>query len=313
MSDANQRANADESTDGDADERTELLRKGDELYEADEYEDAIERYTEAIELDPEDASGYYKRGRAHSSFAQQLQVMGKYDEAPEQFERAFEDLTRAIELNPDHAMAYYKRATAYEMSGRPEESIPDFDRAVELDPEHAKAYRNRGNAYQKLGEYEKAIESYSETIELKPESEFAYNNRGTAYANVGEYEKALDDYGEAIDLNPEYLPAYLNRAELHLQLENPERALDDANEVLALGDGDEITALGLLFVVVSKFLLGEETPAELERYREVCSREFGTRWSPSDLESWLESADLDDETEDRIREAIGLLREHVGE
>jgi tetratricopeptide (TPR) repeat protein len=69
MSDTDLTADAPE-VDDEANERTELLREGDEKYEADEFEAAIDCYDRAIELDPEDASGYYKRGehtvRSHS-------------------------------------------------------------------------------------------------------------------------------------------------------------------------------------------------------------------------------------------------------
>jgi tetratricopeptide (TPR) repeat protein len=312
MSDTDLSADAPE-VDDEANERTELLREGDEKYEADEFEAAIDCYDRAIELDPEDASGYYKRGRAYSSLAQHLQIVGEYEQAPPAFEQAFADLTRAIELEPDHALAYYKRATAYEMSGQPERSLPDFDRAAELDPEYRRTFRNRGNAHLKLEEFEKAVEDYTRTLELKPDSEHTYSNRGTARAKLGQYEEALADFTEAIDLAPDYLPAYLNRVELHLKRDDPERALADAKEVRDLGEKPEVVALGLLFGIISKLLLGEDVSEETTRYREVCSRDFGTRWSSQNVESWLDSAELASETEARIREAVDRMPEHVDE
>ena len=56
-------------------------------------------FSDAIELNPNDAEAYNNRGVAYSN-------KGDYD-------RAIADYTKAIELNPDYVEAYSNRGGAY--------------------------------------------------------------------------------------------------------------------------------------------------------------------------------------------------------
>jgi tetratricopeptide (TPR) repeat protein len=63
--------------------------------------DAVAEYNKAIELDPESAEAYYRRGMSYDSLGE--------------FECAVEDYTEAIRLDPDYPEAYSFRATAHYM------------------------------------------------------------------------------------------------------------------------------------------------------------------------------------------------------
>ncbi len=77
----------------------EYFKKGINFAVNEEWNKAIEAYTSATTLDPNDALTYYNRGYA-------------YDEKGE-YDRAIADYTRAIELNPNDAVAYHNRGYAY--------------------------------------------------------------------------------------------------------------------------------------------------------------------------------------------------------
>src|SRR3990172_5870444 len=64
-----------------------------------EYDNAIEAYTKAIQLDPNYAEAHYNRGLSYSS-------KGQYD-------KAVEDYSRAIIINPNYTDAYYRRGRTY--------------------------------------------------------------------------------------------------------------------------------------------------------------------------------------------------------
>ncbi len=63
------------------------------------YWKAIDDYTKAIKLNPQDAAAYYNRGIAYDD-------LGEY-------QKAIDDYTKAIELAPQDASAYYYRGIAY--------------------------------------------------------------------------------------------------------------------------------------------------------------------------------------------------------
>src|SRR3989337_2417825 len=135
-----------------------------------EYDKAIEAFTSAIALDPNDAVAYNNRGVVYG------RDKGQYD-------RAIEDFNKAIQLDPNDAAAYNNRGLAYDDKGQYDRAIEDYNKAIELDPNLAAAYNSRGYAYNNKGQHDRAIEDYNKAIQLNPNDAVAYNNRGLDYAN----------------------------------------------------------------------------------------------------------------------------------
>jgi tetratricopeptide (TPR) repeat protein len=81
---------------------------------------AIEQFTEAIRLDPQDADAYGNRGLSYGE-------LGEH-------QRAIKDYTEVIRLNPQrkYALAYYNRAMAYSSLGMDEEAARDWAKYREL-------------------------------------------------------------------------------------------------------------------------------------------------------------------------------------
>jgi tetratricopeptide (TPR) repeat protein len=82
---------------------------------------AMQKFNQAIKLDPSRSDGYLGR-------ADVLNAMKQYDEA-------LVDYHRAIEINPDFAQAYANRAIAYSHLNQYKKAIADYEKALELDPE----------------------------------------------------------------------------------------------------------------------------------------------------------------------------------
>ena len=101
-----------------------LFYRGFALHNKSEYEKAIEKYDEAIELNPNYAELYNNRGTAKDELGQHRE--------------AISDLNKAVELNPDFAEAYYNRGLAKGNLGQHQEAIVDYNKAIELNPNYAK-------------------------------------------------------------------------------------------------------------------------------------------------------------------------------
>lgn len=85
---------------------------------ADDNDTALECYTRAIELQPNDGRGYYSRGRIHM--------------AREDWDNGVADFSSAVNLyrrQDWRGDAYYNRARCHEGAGRIEEAIADYDEA----------------------------------------------------------------------------------------------------------------------------------------------------------------------------------------
>ena len=133
------------------------------LRHLEQYENAINDFDRAIELDPKNPKAYHHRGITKYK-------LGKYEEA-------INDFDKTIELNPKSTRAYNNRAIAKGELGKHEEAIKDYDKAIELDPDYSYAYNNRGSAKDELGEYKEAIIDYNEAIESDPNNPSYFHNR----------------------------------------------------------------------------------------------------------------------------------------
>ena len=96
----------------------EHLNKGNAYCDQGEFDEAIQEFTKAIELDPEYALAYNNRGVA-------------YDEKGE-YDKAIADCNKAIELNPELDEPYFGRGLGYMELGQKEKAISDFEKSIEL-------------------------------------------------------------------------------------------------------------------------------------------------------------------------------------
>jgi tetratricopeptide (TPR) repeat protein len=174
-----------------------------------DYDSAIAEYTEAINLNRNDAAVFNYRGNAYCR---------KKD-----YDRAIEDYTKAIKLNPKDAVFFNNRGNAYIEKHDKDRAIADYTEAIRLDPNNAK-YKERfafslseedrykeaskhydlARKYRKNKDYDRAIAEYTEALvfDLASPNSFWLQERGDAYFKKGDYVKALADYESAMIRSP---------------------------------------------------------------------------------------------------------------
>ena len=186
------------------------------------YNLAIENCSIAIRLKPDNADAHNSRGNVYAK-------IGNY-------EQALQDFNEAIRLKPDYVDSYLNRASLYYKQGQYQEAVDDLNKAAPLSSANDLIYFNRGNFNIKLGRYQQALDDFSQSIRLKPDNYEAYNNRAFIYLMFGRYEQALEDYSKAIDLKPDYADAYNNRSFVYLNMGNMVYGCRDAKKACALGN-----------------------------------------------------------------------------
>ena len=120
----------------------EYLSNGNDDFKLGSFDQAIIKYTKAIDINPHLAKAYNNRGVA---YAQEGSLS-----------RAIADFTMAIANDLKDAAAYNNRGHAYAEQGNLSQAIFDYTKAIEINTFYVKAYNNREAAYYKLKEYDKA-------------------------------------------------------------------------------------------------------------------------------------------------------------
>ena len=191
---------------------------GIEEYQKGNYDKAIEYFTEAIELNPNNAIAYHNRGLGY------LKTGSKYTpEGRASLEKAISDYSKAVELKPDYVEAYYHRGITriefihfYDSPfGQAEnelfkEALNDFNKALDLDETFYLSYSGMGNAYDRYGKFDEAVKWYNKALEneekiLQKRGKEAlaaiYYSRGRAYQRV-EDPQAIQDYEKSLEYDP---------------------------------------------------------------------------------------------------------------
>ncbi len=185
------------------------------LWRDENYLKAVESFTEYINLNPDVASGYEKRGLSY-------QELKRYQEA-------LQDYDKAIELSPENSSDIYgNRGHIYSEFGRYQEAINNYDKWLNLDHKTLWPYHYKGMAYRQLEQYDLAIQSWERYVDLRliesanwRESEqaiHAYNNIGWAYIELRQYQEAIESFDKALSVNPDHTQAIAGKNEADKRL-----------------------------------------------------------------------------------------------
>lgn len=140
---------------------------------------AINAWTEALRIDPQNTHAYYERGviraeggdysGAVEDFNQVIRINPKYHNAYLQQDKIFQNLfkdSQVFSLNPKNAVTYLNRGKIHLQFKEYKESIKDFNQALQLNPHLAEAYYNRGKSRRQLKEQKEAIEDFQKAAQL---------------------------------------------------------------------------------------------------------------------------------------------------
>ncbi|MCA0239151.1 MAG: tetratricopeptide repeat protein [Bacteroidetes bacterium] len=196
--------------------------RGYEFQLKSDYENAVEDFNKAIELDDKYTFAYTFRGETYH-------LMNKFDEA-------ISDLNKAIELDDKYSWAYTNRGEIYRQMNKFDEAISDLNKAIELNDKYSWAYANRGETYRQINKFDEAISDLSKSIELDDKFTFAYTYRGETYRQMNKFDEAISDLNKAIELNDKYSWAYASRGETYRQINKFDEAISDLSKSIDLND-----------------------------------------------------------------------------
>lgn len=166
--------------------------RGVALVKAGLYDQAIDSYLKAIDLDANNANVYNNLGIAYRNKGL--------------LQNAIDCYGKAISLYNEYAEVFNNRAVAYNTLGLSQQAILDCNQAIAICPRFSQAYNNRGNAHLRMGQYGLALADYCMAIRLDPRLAQAYTNRALVYNLMGKQALAQRDLATAVRLDPGLRP-----------------------------------------------------------------------------------------------------------
>lgn len=152
-------------------------------------QELIDVYNQLIELEPEFAQAYVRRG------IQQMEA-GKP-------EKALEDFNRAIELGLKTAETYYERVKSYALLGnKKEEAMQDLRTVLELDPRHVRANDDMGYIMFEEDKKRSAYKYLTAAINNDTDNPVTFYKRALINMEEKRYEHAIVDLLDSKTCNP---------------------------------------------------------------------------------------------------------------
>lgn len=169
----------------DSDDVNLISEKADILYYQGKTKEAIAEMSRFVEMAPDFAGGYYKRGF--------------YEDNANMIDDAIEDYTMSISLDPDHTYSYLGRGDQYVKKGETELAHADFNRIIEVDTipstEPLRAY-----AYLAMGEREKGKEFLDSCLNKFPTDAGLRYDAACFYSRSGDVKEALKYMEETLKM-----------------------------------------------------------------------------------------------------------------
>ena len=193
--------------------------------ELNNYQLAIQNYTEAIKIDPNNSNSFINRGL-------QKKDMGN-------IKGALNDFNKAIKLDPNSGAAYHARALSLDTLGRIKDAMNDYNYALELEPSDGLIYYNRGSAKYAQNDFKGALIDFNNAIENNELGADVFYNRALTKYNLRDLQGSLKDYSSSILIDPSQGSAYANRGLIRGELGDEKGLCLDAKKAASLED--EIT------------------------------------------------------------------------
>ncbi len=217
---------------------------GSGFQERGRYEEAAERYREALRLEPRYAD-------AHNNLGIVLQMQHQ----PAQALREFKE---AAALDPNNAATIHNLAKALVSQGRFDEAAPTLQRLVQLRPRLADARVDLGAALAKLGRGDEAATQYAEALRLKPDHAGAHFNLGLLDLERNQIDEARAHFARSAEIDPRDPLTFIYLGSIAVESGDAPSAERDYSAALALApDNSEAHAqLGALLVNTGRVLEG---------------------------------------------------------
>lgn len=242
-----------------ADREAALKEKNlaNELYKAKKFDDAIEHYNKAIELDRSDmtflnnkAAVYFEKADFDECIKQCNLAIDVGRENRADFKLIAKALSRMASAylkknDLEQARTFFQKSLSEHRTpdtltklNEVEKIIKEREMRAYIDPEKSLEEKAKGNEFFNKGDYPTAIKHYSEAIKRNPDDAKIYSNRAACYQKLAEFKMACDDAEQCIKRDPKFVKGYIRKGMALLAMKKATEAGEAFQAALELDENN---------------------------------------------------------------------------
>lgn len=210
-------------------------RRGNDLEGNRSYEDAVNAYDKALELNPKYAAAWCDKGRALSRMAIFPNATGKYNESLKAFDKA-------TELDPQNSTIWALKgqvlssmATFTGNESIYNDSLQALDKALQIDPKNPQAWDFKGSTLMAMRRNNESVEAFDRAIQnigryqgnQTEELSGLWLTRAVVLQQAGRMNEALLSFDKAVQIVPENYDARMMRGRALFNLGEYNRSIED--------------------------------------------------------------------------------------
>ncbi|GAB4472440.1 MAG: hypothetical protein Kow00124_10490 [Anaerolineae bacterium] len=200
----------------------EIAALAEAAYQEGKLTDAIDLYTQAAELEPNNVE-YHRQVARLLIFSAAMQY-GDRREAT--LEQAAQAANRAILADPFSPAGYAIQGKVQDWQGNPEAALSTILRALEIDSTYALGQSYYAEALMDLTRWDQALETIRYALELEPNSVDIRRDYAYILESLGDYDSAATQYEAALALHPNLSLLKMALARTYRQVGRYNEALD---------------------------------------------------------------------------------------
>jgi tetratricopeptide (TPR) repeat protein len=204
-----------------------LAARGDARRFLKKYKDAINDYSQALEVNPDNRHARWNRASCYNN-------NGDYELADAEYTKT---ITYYTGDKANLAKLYNDRAQMEIAEQKYLQAFRDDSTAITYNLSYGPAYWGMADAHAQNGDLQLSVIWYAETMKYytnKAALSSLNNNIANEDYFIGQYEQVIHSSNTAIGLNALAWSPYLNRGRAYLKLGKKDKAMDDFNKVLAM-------------------------------------------------------------------------------
>ncbi len=233
------------------------LKAGDEFLKNNKIEDAIDQYSKALQIEPDNTKAYTQRALAYSRLSKYKEAAEDYDRAsvflPKDennffnaakmyfnvgdYESSLERLKKSLLLKSNYIEALQLKVAVLLNLGRYDEALADA-KAANRYKETAENFFYLGLANERLGKLDEAEKSYLKALSIKSDYQEAIIRLADLLRKEKKYDLAISYINRAIRQDNKSIESYLVRSEIYAEQLQYQSSINDISTIILLKPED---------------------------------------------------------------------------